>query len=61
MFLNRGKSHDAAGPAANVEHNRILHEHVVVLAIETMPEPYVDPATASSSTTSGTTTTGSST
>jgi KUP system potassium uptake protein len=26
---------------ANVEHNHVLHEHVVVLSIETLPVPYV--------------------
>jgi KUP system potassium uptake protein len=26
---------------ANVEHNHALHEHVVVLSIETLPVPYV--------------------
>ena len=28
---------------ANVEHNQILHEHVVILTIETMPVPHVHP------------------
>jgi KUP system potassium uptake protein len=28
---------------ANVEHNRTLHEHVVVLSIETRPVPHVPP------------------
>jgi KUP system potassium uptake protein len=26
---------------ANVEHNRVLHEHVVILALETLPVPRV--------------------
>ena len=26
---------------ANVEHNHILHEHVVILSIETLPVPHV--------------------
>jgi len=29
---------------ANVEHNQVLHEHVLILSIETMPAPHV-PAT----------------
>src|SRR5208283_3438035 len=29
---------------ANVEHNQILHEHVIILAIETMPIPHVPDA-----------------
>ena len=43
VFLNRGKSTTPLAMRANVEHNRILHEHVVILSIETMPVPYVDP------------------
>ena len=29
---------------ANVEHNHVLHQHVVILAIETMPVPHVPAA-----------------
>ena len=29
---------------ANVEHNQVLHEHVVILSIETLPVPHVPPA-----------------
>ncbi len=29
---------------ANVEHNQTLHEHVVILTIETLPIPYVSDA-----------------
>ena len=29
---------------ANVEHNHVLHEHVVILSIETLPVPHVPPA-----------------
>ena len=29
---------------ANTEHNHVLHEHVVILAIETLPVPRVPPA-----------------
>ncbi len=43
VFLNRGKSTTPLALRANVEHNRILHEHVVILSIETMPVPYVEP------------------
>ena len=42
VFLNRGKSTTPLAMRANVEHNRILHEHVVILSIETMPVPHVD-------------------
>ncbi|GAA4715215.1 potassium transporter Kup [Nocardioides conyzicola] len=42
VFLNRGKNTTPLAMRANVEHNRILHEHVVILSIETMPVPYVD-------------------
>ena len=29
---------------ANVEHNEILHEHVIILSVETMPAPHVPEA-----------------
>jgi len=29
---------------ANVEHNYILHQHVLILSIETMPVPHVPAA-----------------
>ena len=41
VFLNRGKVTAPLAMRANVEHNRILHEHVVILSIETMPVPHV--------------------
>ena len=41
MFLNRGKTTAPLAMRANVEHNHILHEHVVILSIETMPVPHV--------------------
>ena len=41
VFLNRGKSTTPLAMRANVEHNHILHEHVVILSIETLPVPYV--------------------
>ena len=43
VFLNRGKDTTPLAMRANVEHNRTLHEHVVILSIETMPVPVVDP------------------
>jgi KUP system potassium uptake protein len=41
VFLNRGKVTAPLAMRANVEHNRILHEHVVILSVETMPVPHV--------------------
>jgi KUP system potassium uptake protein len=41
VFLNRGKDTTPLAMRANVEHNQILHEHVVVLSIETLPVPHV--------------------
>jgi len=41
VFLNRGKTTAPLAMRANVEHNHILHEHVVILSIETEPVPYV--------------------
>jgi KUP system potassium uptake protein len=44
VFLNRGKATAPLALRANVEHNEILHEHVVILAIETMPVPHIPAA-----------------
>jgi KUP system potassium uptake protein len=44
VFLNRGKTTTPLAMRANVEHNHILHEHVVILTIETMPVPHVPAA-----------------
>jgi KUP system potassium uptake protein len=44
VFLNRNKETTPLAMRANVEHNQILHEHVVILSIETLPVPHVDPA-----------------
>jgi KUP system potassium uptake protein len=44
VFLNRGKTTTPLAMRANVEHNQILHEHVVILSIETQPVPYVHEA-----------------
>jgi KUP system potassium uptake protein len=41
VFLNRGKATTPLAMRANVEHNHILHEHVLILSIETRPRPYV--------------------
>jgi KUP system potassium uptake protein len=41
VFLNRGKETTPLALRANVEHNHILHEHVVILSIETSPIPHV--------------------
>ncbi len=41
VFLNRGKVTAPLAMRANVEHNHVLHEHVVILTIETMPVPHV--------------------
>jgi KUP system potassium uptake protein len=41
VFLNRSKSTTPLAMRANVEHNHILHEHVVILTIETLPVPHV--------------------
>ena len=41
VFLNRGKDTTPLAMRANVEHNHILHEHVVILSIETVPVPHV--------------------
>jgi KUP system potassium uptake protein len=44
VFLNRGKETTPLAMRANVEHNRVLHEHVVIMAIETLPVPRVSDA-----------------
>ena len=41
VFLNRNKETTPLAMRANVEHNQILHEHVVILSIETLPVPQV--------------------
>ena len=41
VFLNRDKSTVPLAMRANVKHNHILHEHCVILSIETMPVPHV--------------------
>ena len=44
IFLNRGKDTAPLALRANVEHNHVLHEHVVILSIETLPVPHVPEA-----------------
>jgi KUP system potassium uptake protein len=44
VFLNRNKETTPLAMRANVEHNKILQEHSVILSIETMPVPHVDPS-----------------
>jgi KUP system potassium uptake protein len=41
VFLNRGKETVPLAMRANCEHNRVLHEHVVLMAIDTLPCPRV--------------------
>ena len=41
IFLNRGKATAPLALRANVEHNEILHEEILILSIETMPAPHV--------------------
>jgi len=41
IFLNRGKATAPLAMRANVEHNEILHEHVLILSIETAPQPHI--------------------
>jgi KUP system potassium uptake protein len=41
VFLNRGKTTAPLAMRATVKHSQVLHEHVVILSIETVPAPYV--------------------
>jgi KUP system potassium uptake protein len=41
VFLNRGKATAPLAMRANVEHNHVLHDHVLILAIQTLPVPHV--------------------
>jgi KUP system potassium uptake protein len=41
VFLNRGKATAPLALRANVEHNHVLHEYVLILSIVTMPVPHV--------------------
>ncbi|HEX3714452.1 MAG TPA: KUP/HAK/KT family potassium transporter [Trebonia sp.] len=42
IFLNRGKATAPLALRANVEHNHVLHDNVIILSIETVPVPHVD-------------------
>jgi KUP system potassium uptake protein len=44
VFLHRGTATAPLALRANVEHNQVLHEHVLTLSIETMPVPHVPAA-----------------
>ncbi len=44
IFLNRGKATAPLALRANVEHNEILHEEVLILSVETTPAPHVPDA-----------------
>jgi KUP system potassium uptake protein len=39
VFLNRGNETAPLAMRANVEHNRVLHKHVIVMSIDTAPVP----------------------
>jgi KUP system potassium uptake protein len=39
VFLNRGKETAPLAMRANVEHNRVLHRHVIIMSIDTVPVP----------------------
>ena len=41
VFLNRGKATAPLALRANVEHNHVLHENVLIVSIETRPRPHV--------------------
>ena len=41
IFLNRGKATAPLALRANVEHNQVLHDRVLILAIQTLPVPHV--------------------
>jgi KUP system potassium uptake protein len=41
IFLNRGSQTAPLALRANVEHNQVRHEHVVIVSIETEPAPRV--------------------
>ncbi|MFI5960026.1 potassium transporter Kup [Cryptosporangium sp. NPDC051539] len=43
VFLNRGKQTAPLALRANVEHNHVRHEHVLIVSIETQPIPRVPP------------------
>jgi KUP system potassium uptake protein len=42
VFLNRGSKTAPLALRANVEHNHVLHEHVVIVTIDTLPVPRIN-------------------
>jgi KUP system potassium uptake protein len=44
VFLNRGKETAPLAMRANVEHNHVLHRHVLIMTIQTTAAPHVPPA-----------------
>ncbi|MFC3741596.1 potassium transporter Kup [Paractinoplanes deccanensis] len=43
VFLNRGKLTAPLAMRANVDHNHVRHEHVIIMSLETQPIPRVAP------------------
>ncbi|GAA2364379.1 potassium transporter Kup [Dactylosporangium salmoneum] len=43
VFLNRGKQTAPLAMRANVEHNHVRHEHVLIMSLETQPVPRIPP------------------
>jgi KUP system potassium uptake protein len=41
IFLNRGKETAPLALRANVDHNHVLHDQVIILSIDTLPVPHV--------------------
>ena len=41
IFLNRGKQTAPLAMRANVKHNHVLHEQILIISIETLPVPHV--------------------
>jgi KUP system potassium uptake protein len=41
VFLNRGKETAPLALRANVEHNHVVHEHLIIMSMETRPVPRV--------------------
>ena len=39
IFLNRSDDTTPLAMRTNVEHNHVLHEHVIIVAVETLPVP----------------------
>jgi KUP system potassium uptake protein len=44
IFLHHGKQTAPLAMRANVRHNHVLHEQVLILSVETVPAPHVPPA-----------------